>query len=352
MPAERRRVPVGVKRREEGVAWRLVNTEAVELVWRIRSLQFFGDEECTQPYDAITDDNGAPLSTSSADMTGAEHVFMVKSMRGWESAEPCGPGACHLGFAWQGGLHREVKCLVIQQGEDGFHADAITLQRREPGASAWSDVVAWGGVPPGRSRLAVRCPSTPAFPRGKAEACQKGADALAGECGVRCDDGFAVVEPRLRCVNGVWYVPECVSIGSMVRLVAREPELMKPYWVVLDAALFADAECTEAIQMHGNAFSSGEYVIKYASYHPKAAWDGDKATSWASKEPCTPGSCHLGFRFGQPLASPPLCVIVEHPPGRQYHATSVSLEVLGAAGWEEVLGSIARLLPELHGGEL
>jgi len=138
----------------------------------------------------------------------------------------------------------------------------------------------------------------------------------------------------------------------MVRLVAQAPELIKPYWVILDAKLYSDTDCSVQVAMRGDAFSSGEYVIKYATYGPSNAWDGKADTSWAAKEPCTPGNCYVGLSFRKPLQNPPMCLIVEHPEGAQYHATAVSLQTLGKSGWEEVADAVVRLLPDSKGEEL
>mmetsp|Transcript_62240 Transcript_62240/g.193148 ORF Transcript_62240/g.193148 Transcript_62240/m.193148 type:complete len:283 (+) Transcript_62240:372-1220(+) len=277
-------------------------------------------------------------------MTGAEYTFALRSPRGWESADTCAPGECHLGFEWSQS-QGDVRCILIHQGEDGFHAGAITLQRRAQGSSKWLDEVTWSPVQAGKAKLALACPAAPAVERGRVADCRRSGE-RSGECALSCAEGFGSLEPSLRCIHGVWYAPECLPVGSLVRLVALAPELIKPYWVVLDAALFASADCTGPLPMDGLATSSGEYVIKYASYHPKNAWDGDASTSWASSQPCTPGSCHFGFRFRRPLAPPPRCVRVEHPQGRQYQATKVSVQTLGAKGWEELPDVVVQLLPE------
>merc|ERR1712032_526238 len=103
--------------------------------------------------------------------------------------------------------------------------------------------------------------------------------------------------------------------------------------------------------MKGQAISSGEFIIKYASYHPKNIWDKNADTSWASVDPCTPGSCWFGFRF---VSEPPpvKCIKIEHPKGAQYHADSISFEVLGKTGWEGVSDFTLLLLPEGHENEL
>lgn len=151
----------------------------------------------------------------------------------------------------------------------------------------------------------------------------------------------------MKCINGAWFAPECLKVGSLLRVAALSPELIKPYWVVLDAALYENEDCTGVIQMDGQATSSGEYVIKYASYHPRNVWDGDAQTSWAASEPCTPGSCNFGFRFNEP-PGPVRCVRVTHPHGRNYQATSVRVDVLGASGWEELADVAVQLLPQVN----
>ena len=103
--------------------------------------------------------------------------------------------------------------------------------------------------------------------------------------------------------------------------------------------------------MDGRPISSGEYTIKYASYAPVNVWDGNKDTSWAAAEPCTPGSCFVGFRFSV-APDQVRCVRIEHPLGKQYHATEVVLEKIGANGWEQVPDVHMRLLPQDRSEEL
>merc|ERR1719161_2906940 len=120
----------------------------------------------------------------------------------------------------------------------------------------------------------------------------------------------------------------------MIRLVAQTPELIKPYWVIMHVYIYADEACTDRIEIEpGQAISSGEYVIKYASYHPKNIWDGSKGTSWASSIPCTPGVCWVGYRFKAAPAKPVRCARIEHPEGERYQATRVIFETLAADGW-------------------
>jgi len=130
----------------------------------------------------------------------------------------------------------------------------------------------------------------------------------------------------------------------MIRLVAMKPENIKPHWVILHATLFEEEDCSNAIRMNGHSISSGEYVIKYASYHPKNVWDGSSDTSWASQDPCTPGSCWLGFRFTNPHAGI-RCIKIEHPERSQYWATEVLVQQLGATGWED-MDVFVRFVPE------
>jgi len=299
---------------------------------------------------AAPGDNGDAIATAAADMTGAEFAFQLRSMRGWESADECAAGACHVGFAWHDGSTHDVHCVVLHQGEEGFHATVIVLQRKDS-MGHWVEVMQWQSIPEGRTKLAVHCPAIPTVAYGQVDTCQ--GNGTSQECAVQCAAGYGTVEPKLRCVNGAWYVPECLEVGSMLRVVALAPNLIKPYWVVMHARLFTDAECTQAMEMNGAAFSSGEFVVKYASYHPKQIWDGSEETSWAAKEPCTPGSCYVGFRFAKKPAKDPKCVQVEHPKAKQYQATKVALEVLGAGGWEIAPPDVVvQLLPKPASQEL
>jgi len=323
--------------------WRLVNAGEVEIAWRIRTLQFFSDDACTQPLEAIDGQTGEAFATAEAEMTGASHAFELKSHRGWESVEECKPGACHLGFRWSSPV--AVRCLLVHQGDLGFHASAIHLEARSGDTDAWKRVVSWKPVEGGRSKLAMSCPERPpAVHEGHFGECKKDS-ARSQWCALTCSAGFGAVEQRAKCMNGVWYTPECLPVRSMLRVVAEEPALIKPYWVVLHATLYAAEDCTDVIRMDGTGISSGEYVIKYANYHPKNVWDGDSGTSWASSEPCTPGACWFGFRF---RAAPPAirCVKLEHPEGSQYHADRVLVQQLGEQGWEELAGVNVRLLPD------
>lgn len=328
---------------EEALEWRIVNAEAVEMVWRVRGLQFFSDIECTKPLDARPNVTGDALGTAASDMTDAHHIFALRSMRGWESAGPCALGECHVGFAWYESQDAvEVQCLLLQQGETGLHAPDVTLQRKR--GSSWEDTMTWRDLQGGKVKLTLSCPSPPSLENGQVGECAE-KDERSKECPVTCDEGFGTVEPRLQCIHGAWFVPECLRVGTLVRLVAQAPELIKPYWVILDAALYRRDDCTDVIRMDGRPISSGEFVIKYASYNPVNAWDGNKDTSWASSEPCTPGTCYIGFRFGTP-PDEVRCVRVEHPAGKNYQATSVTVQKLGASGWEEVPGVTIRLLPQ------
>lgn len=328
-------------------AYRLVNSEAVEVVWRIRSVQFFTDEACASPLSAVPNATGESFGTLASDMTEAVYVFALRSPRGWESVGPCAPGACHVGFAWWNETP-DVRCLLLQQGETGLHADAVTLQRHNGGASAWLDVATWGPLEGGKVKLSLACPDPPSVPHGRVKDCRSDG-ARSGQCTVECDEGFGTVEPRLKCIHGAWYSPQCLALGSLVRVVAHAPELIKPYWVVLDAVLYSKEDCTDVLRMEGQAISSGEYVIKYANYHPNNVWDSDPSSSWASSEPCAPGSCYFGFRFQEPVPAGRIrCVRVEHPVGARFQATAVSVEVLGRRGWEKLPDVAVRLLPERH----
>ncbi|CAK0881026.1 unnamed protein product [Prorocentrum cordatum] len=96
--------------------------------------------------------------------------------------------------------------------------------------------------------------------------------------------------------------------------------------------------------MEGSAISSGEFVIKYASYHARNVWDKSSDTSWASNGRCSPGECWLGFHFKE-RPRPVRCVRVEHPHGSEYHASVVKVEWLGQSGWEEDPSVFVQLLP-------
>lgn len=324
--------------------WRVVNAEEVEVAWRIRTIQFFSDNACSKPVLAEPNHTGVPFATNESDMTGAEYAFALRSPRGWESADFCPPYQCHLGFGFytEG---TEVACVLMSQGEEGFHAEAITLQSRHGKSNKWVNVTTWRGVQAGKVKLARACPEVPTVRNGAVSDCKQDED-TSGTCSLSCNEGYGTVETQLRCIHGAWYAPECLALGSIIRLVAHEPELIKPYWVVLDASLYASPDCTNPLRTDGMAVSSGEYVIKYANYHPKNVWDGDPGTSWASSEPCTPGSCYFGLRFRELPGTPVRCVRIEHPRGRQYQATKVSVEALGKAGWEELPDVQVQLLPE------
>lgn len=323
-------------------AWRLLNTEPVEIAWRVRNLQFYQDDNCTLALEAAPGHNGEAFGTEAAEMTGAEYSFALRSPRGWESVDECSHGTCHLGFRWQQEV--SVRCVLFHQGEDGFHAPAVALEAQSGATGEWAQVAAWKNVSDGRAKLAAACPMHQQTVRhGKVSDCSVQSELLQ-TCAVSCDPGFGTQEPIMRCINGVWYAPECHSTNTMYRVVAKGPEIIKPYWVVLKAVFYASADCTDVIRMDGQAFSSGEYVVKYANYHPKNVWDGDEGTSWASATPCSPHGCFFGFRFRKP---PPeiKCLMVEHPDGSQYHADHVLLEHLGEEGWEEVQDLTIRLLP-------
>jgi hypothetical protein len=325
------------------LAWRLVNGEEVDVVWRVRSLQFFSDQTCSNPINAVPNVTGEAMGSEASDMTDAMHVFALRSMRGFESAGPCAKGECNVGFEWnsdQGAM--DVQCLLIQQGETGLHAGTLTLQKKH--GEEWQDVVSWSAVEGGRSKLAVACPSTPSFQNGVLGECIH-QDDRSKVCPVTCSENFGAVDPRLQCINGAWFVPECLPVGTLMRVVAQAPERIKPYWVILDVALYRSSECTDVIRMDGSAISSGEYVIKYANYHAVNAWDGNADTSWASADSCTPGSCYIGFRFHKPVHDI-RCVRIEHPAGQQYQATQVTVETLGVSGWEQVSDVTVRLLPQ------
>lgn len=111
-------------------AWRLINAGVIEEAWQVRSLQLFTDDACTKHIFGEPGHTGEAFGTEASDMTGAEHVFALRSMRGWESIYGCAPGECHIGFAFKD-PQEEVRCLLVQQGDTGLHADAITLQKKE-----------------------------------------------------------------------------------------------------------------------------------------------------------------------------------------------------------------------------
>lgn len=326
-------------------SWRIVNAEDVEVAWRVRSLQFFGDDDCEVPLAALPNRTGEAFATEAAELTGVEHAFNLRSARGWESVEVCEPGECHVGFTFASDV-LAVRCLLLHQGEEGFHAGAVTLQRRDEASGAdWQDVATWEEVADGKAKLALACPPVPGVEHGTVAGCES-EDERSAECRARCDEGYGAVDLTVRCHHGAWYTPQCLPVGSMVRLVPRSPALMKPYWVILDAALYESADCTGPIPMAGSPISSGEFVIKYASYHPKNAWDSDPSSSWASNGPCAPGGdCYIGWRFEAPLTQPVRCVRLEHPQGRNFQATSISVERLGPAGWEEIPDVRVELLP-------
>ncbi|CAE6936009.1 unnamed protein product, partial [Symbiodinium natans] len=237
--------------------WRLINTEAVELSWRVSSLQFFEDKDCLEPIPAVAQ-TGAAFGTEATELTSVDHAFMLNTPRGWEAAKECPPEECHLGFAFA--TARGVACLVLQQGDIGFHAPGLALQRRGAEVAEWTDVARWGSVSTGRSKLAIACPEPPTVTSAVVSDCHS-ENGLFQECRVACSEGRGTLEPSMRCVNGAWFVPQCWPLGSLVRVVLDEPQRLKPYWVVLDAGLFASDDCSEPIKMDGVAISSGEFVI-------------------------------------------------------------------------------------------
>lgn len=330
-------------------AWRLVNAENIEVVWRVRSLLFFADDSCSSsPLLAIPGQTGEPFATEAAEMTGPEYVYNLRSPRGWESAGPCEIGECHVGFIWANATSSPVRCLVLNQGETSLHAEAVTLQHRSLKDSVtWEDVVTWRDVETGgRVKLALSCPSVPSLARGRVENCVK-EDERHQTCEAHCDAGYGAMEQHIRCIHGAWYLPECMPINSMMRIAAQEPQHIKPYWVVLDVALYAKEDCTDVLVMDGSPISSGDFVIKYASYAAKNAWDGDSQTSWASSFECDPGACYIGFRFHSPPSVGSIkCARVVHPEGRTYQATEVSVETLGERGWEPMRDVAIQLLPK------
>ncbi|CAE7675724.1 unnamed protein product, partial [Symbiodinium sp. CCMP2456] len=298
--------------------------------------------DCTEPVHSLPQ-TGKAFGTEASELTTVEHAFMLNTPRGWEAAGSCPPRECHLGFSFA--TAQSINCLVVQQGDDGFHAPALALQRRDGEEAAWSEVTAWSSIGEGRSKLAVGCPDPPAVPSASVSACRSD-NLLFQECRVACKEGFGTLETSMRCVNGAWFVPQCWPLGSLLRVVLEEPVLLKPYWVVLDANLFTSDDCTGPIKMDGVAISSGEFVIKYANYHPKNAWDKDPSTSWASKGECeAAGTCWLGFRF-YANPGPVRCVSLLHPPGVQYQARRISVQRLGRVGWEKAEPVTVRLLPE------
>lgn len=324
-------------------AWRIVNKEPIDVVWRLKTLAFFEDIECTRMHMALPNKTGSIMATDAAELTGAEHVFNLRSPRGWESEAHCDHGDCFLGFEWYD-HSLDVRCIMVNQGEEGLHSSGISLQGREDGK--WHEVAAWHNVGPGKSKLALSCPPTPEVPNARVVGCREESE-VQRECTAVCEPGMGAVEPRLRCINGAWFLPECRVKGSMIRLVAQTPELIKPYWVIMHVYIYADEACTDRIEIEpGQAISSGEYVIKYASYHPKNIWDGSKSTSWASDHACTPGTCWVGYRFEAAPARPIKCVHVLHPEGKVYHAESVAYEVLGEDGWAEDADVVVKLSVE------
>merc|ERR1712147_300824 len=98
---------------------------------------------------------------------------------------------------------------------------------------AWEDVMTWGSLEGGKVKLALACPSVPKLRNGQVGTCAE-KDERWKECPVTCDEGFGTVEPRLQCIHGAWFIPEYLGVGTLLRLVAKAPELIKPYWVVLD----------------------------------------------------------------------------------------------------------------------
>lgn len=328
-------------------AWRLINADPIDLYWGVRTLTFFADLECKQHLVSAPNHTGIALASDAADMTGADYIFMAQTPRGWESTDKCEKRACHIGFAWNADQELpDVRCVSLYQGEEGTHAPKLTLQRLQGPLNGgdWIDVVTWNEVQPGRTRLALQCPGMPSVPRARAAPCQI-SNPRTQDCPLVCDDGYGTTEPRLRCINGVWYMPECLQVGSMIRLVAAKPESIKPHWVILHATLFENEDCSGLIRMHGSSISSGEFVIKYANYHPKNVWDGSGDTSWASKDPCTPGTCWLGFRFSQ-MPKVIRCVKIEHPADSKYWATEVNVQQLAAAGWEDMKDVFVQFVPE------
>lgn len=311
-----------------GPAWRVSNVDEVDGAWRVRSIQFFGDIACKTPLISVPNKTGTAFASAAAEMTDVDHAFNVRSHRGWESEDICEPGQCHLGFEFDDDTV-PVQCVILHQGED-LHTEGLSLQQRNDQGN-WVEVVAWKPLGGGRMKLSRSCPETPQVANAQVLDCSR-EDERTQECAIKCNAGFGAIEPRLRCVHGAWFEPECVTVGTMARIVAQSPELIKPYWVVLDAKLYANSNCTDPVTMDGMPFSSGEFVIKYANYAPKNVWDSDPSTSWASKTPCTPKECYVGFRF---KTAPKIgCASVTHPEGQQYRATEISLEVLGESGWE------------------
>eukprot|EP00746_Dinoflagellata_sp_MGD_P009838 gnl/MRDRNA2_/MRDRNA2_120122_c0_seq1.p1 gnl/MRDRNA2_/MRDRNA2_120122_c0~~gnl/MRDRNA2_/MRDRNA2_120122_c0_seq1.p1 ORF type:complete len:353 (+),score=62.20 gnl/MRDRNA2_/MRDRNA2_120122_c0_seq1:62-1120(+) len=322
-----------------GPAWRMSNGVEIDGAWRVRSIQFFSDIACTTPLMSLPNATGTAFASAAAEMTDADHAFNVRSHRGWESEDICEPGQCHLGFEFFEDT-AAVECVILHQGED-LHAEALSLERRND-QGAWVEVVSWKPLGGGRMKLSTGCPEKPDVANAQVLDCRK-EDKRTQECAIQCSAGFGAIEPRLRCVHGAWFQPECVPVGSMARIVAQAPQLIKPYWVVLDATLFANTNCSDPVKMDGMPFSSGEFVIKYANYAPKNVWDGDPQTSWASKTPCEPGQCFIGFRF---KAAPKIgCASVKHPEGDAYRASVISLETIGPSGWEAITDATVEIDP-------
>jgi len=319
-------------------AWRIANGDRAYL-WRVRSLQFFSDIQCEHIVDVFPGQNGKVIATDSEEMTGAEFLFDYGSLRGWASAAPCDTDECRIGYEW----HEDVvvQCVKLVQGEEGLHADALALQWRD--GDVWRDLVRWSSVSAGKAQLALLCPAVPSVDRAVLVGTCKEHGPRSQDCVMQCIPGFGAVNPAMRCINGVWFKPQCLPEGSRMRVVAQAPETIKPYWVVLNAEIFEDTECVKPISMAGGPFSSGEFKVKYANYHPKNIWDHSADTSWASQGPCSPGSCHFGFQF-QNGATPFRCIKITHP-DHIHEATQVSVEVLGSSGWEEAADVVVQLFP-------
>merc|ERR1712032_1381379 len=109
-------------------------------------------------------------------------------------------------------------------------------------------------------KLALRCPAVPSVNLATVDVdgCRH-ADEHSSECDITCDEGYGAVTPVSKCINGAWFLPEYMPMGSMLRISAMGPSHIKPHWVILDAALYKDLDCTSEIEMKGQAISSGEF---------------------------------------------------------------------------------------------
>lgn len=318
--------------------WRIVNGKDAEY-WTILGLAFFEDDACSK-----STGDGEAFASPAADKTALELAF--SSGGKWKSAGACPAGECFFGFRWM--TEKNVRCILISHNVYPKPPEII-LQKYISGA--WTEVVTWVDRDISKN-LAVACPAAPSFEHGAPGTCRQHS-AREQECDVLCDPGFGSTRRTMTCENGAWTVPICRESGSMMRLVAMEPERIEPFWTVLDVEMFEDTDCSTPIKAEGLALGSRNYVIKYASYHSSNAFDGDRRTSWSSHAACSPGECYVGFRF-YTTPSRIGCVIIHHPEGgehffmqagSQYRATKVSLEILRDNGWTEEPDAAVHLYP-------